>query len=755
VVDAFRNPGNAAISVAPGVTLNSGTGDISVIQSTGAGLTNNSSGDITLDNIIAGNVLVENNGQGGGNISVNGTVTATGTVSMSANGNISTEDITTNGGLIDLTSNSGSLTSGNLTTASPNGGGAITLTAEDSITAGILDSSSSVGNGGNVTLDPIGDIQVSYINAQGGSSGTGGTVNINTQQFFRATNTFTDANGVEASISTAGGNGGGNITIAHGGNGVTPFVVGDATINGTTADITSGNVTIALPQSFLFTYTQGNIGIISVDPPPVPPVPSPVPPAPSPIPPIPSTEPTEPAINPVDLTNSQNQVVSLPPIQNNNNNNTNNNIDALEIDDLFSRDFIQYLGLNQTQGITLTEARNTLSQIEAATGIKPALIYVVFVPETITPAPTTDQSQSQGSSAIAQSSLLRSLTPQPSDRMELILITAEGKPVRQSINATRAEVISMANEFRTQVTDINKPGDYLTPAQKMYQWLVAPLEQDLQQLGIKNLAYIMDTGLRSIPLAALHDGKGFIVERYSVGLMPSLALTNTPYKDVKNLEVLAMGADQFTDQKPLPAVPVELSAIAGNLWPGKFFLNEEFTLKNLQSARSREPYGIIHLATHAEFKPGKPSNSYIQFWDSKLRLDQLAELDLNKPPVELLVLSACRTARGDKEAELGFAGLAVQAGVKSALGSLWNVSDEGTLGLMTEFYEQLTKAPIKAEALRQAQLAMSKGEVRLQDGQLVTSRGNFPLPPQLVQLGNKDLTHPYYWSAFTMIGNPW
>jgi hypothetical protein len=195
VVDAFRNPGNAVISVAPGVTLNSGTGDLSVILSTEAGLTNNASGDITLENIIAGNVLVENNGQGGGNISLNGTVTATGTVSLSANGNISTDDITTNGGLISLTSNSGSLTSGNLTTASPNGGGAITLTAEDSITAGILDSSSSVGNGGNVTLDPIGDIQVNYINAQGGSSGTGGTVNINTQQFFRATDTFTDANG--------------------------------------------------------------------------------------------------------------------------------------------------------------------------------------------------------------------------------------------------------------------------------------------------------------------------------------------------------------------------------------------------------------------------------------------------------------------------------------------------------------------------------------------------------------------------------
>lgn len=105
--------------------------------------------------------------------------------------------------------------------------------------------------------------------------------------------------------------------------------------------------------------------------------------------------------------------------------------------------------------------------------------------------------------------------------------------------------------------------------------------------------------------------------------------------------------------------------------------------------------------------------------------------------------------------ELGFTGLAVQAGVKSALGSLWYVSDEGTLGLMASFYEQLKQAPIKAEALRQAQLAMLKGEVRSQAGKLVTSRGSFPLPPELAQLGDKDLTHPYYWSAFTLIGNPW
>jgi CHAT domain-containing protein len=110
---------------------------------------------------------------------------------------------------------------------------------------------------------------------------------------------------------------------------------------------------------------------------------------------------------------------------------------------------------------------------------------------------------------------------------------------------------------------------------------------------------------------------------------------------------------------------------------------------------------------------------------------------------------------GDKEAELGFAGLAVQAGVKSAVGSLWYVSDEATLGLMAEFYRQLQKAPIKSDALRLAQLAMIRGEVYLEGGKLHGTGENVTLPPELAQLGDKKLSHPYYWSAFTMIGSPW
>jgi CHAT domain-containing protein len=97
----------------------------------------------------------------------------------------------------------------------------------------------------------------------------------------------------------------------------------------------------------------------------------------------------------------------------------------------------------------------------------------------------------------------------------------------------------------------------------------------------------------------------------------------------------------------------------------------------------------------------------------------------------------------------------VQAGVKSALGSVWNISDEGTLGLMSEFYQQLQKTPTKAEALRQAQLAMLKGKVRIKGGVLQTTGENVPLPPELAKLGDIDFSHPNYWSGFTMIGSPW
>jgi len=386
----------------------------------------------------------------------------------------------------------------------------------------------------------------------------------------------------------------------------------------------------------------------------------------------------------------------------------------------------------------LSDIRPILGNIEQATGVKPALIYVDFVP-------------SQLASSPAQPGVKAS----DNDQLEILVVTAQGAPVRKVLyGVTRQQVIAVAERFKAAVSN-PRSKNYLPDAQQLYQWIIAPVEADLQARGIQNLSFIMNAGLRSVPFAALHDGKQFLVEKYSAGLMPSISLTDTRYVPLKNARVLAMGAEQFTELNDLPAVPVEVSTIASSLWSGQQFLNSAFTIENLQRQRQQQPYGILHLATHGEFKPGKPDNSYIQFWNTRLGLDKVRQLGLNNPPVELLVLSACRTALGDVQAELGFAGFAFQAGVKTALASLWYVSDEGTLGLMTDFYSQLKQTPIKAEALRQAQVDMLSGRVRLEKGELRTPNLNVPLPPALAQLGDGDLKHPFYWAAFTMIGNPW
>lgn len=474
---------------------------------------------------------------------------------------------------------------------------------------------------------------------------------------------------------------------------------------------------------------------------------------------------------------------SLPP----NSSKTSVTLPDAELDSLvaameepLTRQFEQHAGKTPSTRIaTLATVQSSLSRIQTVTEIKPAIVYIVFAPATTvsgaaskslmrSASPKTVPSMfgeetnfpevASNQNAIAQSTIKAKRPNRDKENLELVIVTSSGRPIRKQVSVTRQEVLKVANQFRSEITKISRKDNYLTSSRKLYKWLIEPIEADLNSLNIQNLVFVMDSGLRSLPIAALHDGQKFLVEKYSVGLMPSLSLTDTTYVDIKKAAVLAMGASVFPAaqrQKPLPAVPIELATITEELRQGKFFLNEAFTLENLKAQRQQKPAQIVHLATHGEFNSGAISQSYIQLWDTKLRLDQIRQLGLHNPPVELLVLSACRSALGNEDAELGFAGLAVQAGVKSAIASLWYVSDEGTFGLMTDFYQKLQTAPIKAEALRQAQVAMLKGEVRLQKGYLVTSSGNVPLSPELAKLGNKDLSHPYYWAAFTMIGNPW
>ncbi|WP_414514552.1 CHAT domain-containing protein [Nostoc sp. PCC 9305] len=640
-------------------------------------------------------------------------------------GTLNTSSTNGNGGAIALESGGGDISTGNLNSSGVNGG-AIIAKAATNITTGAINSSSSFGNGGNVTLDSSRDIQTTQINAQGGKNGRGGDIDITARQFFRVTDTFTDSNSGLASISSLGGNSGGDITIRHGGGSLNPFQIGNASVNGTAGAIVGGKISI--------------------------------------IPPPPPTETPLVKFNPVDVSNpfplTQQPEVSFASTQA-----TDTNMPELE--EVFTKTFENHLGISNVRIKTLKEAQAILRRIEQATGVKPALIYVLFQPQTEQDSKSQqDETAKQpkpiwefhSQSLEQRRQQVQSTQQQAQDnyQLELVMVTSSGTPIRRQIKgATREQVLKNAQEFQAAITNIQRSPPYLPLAQKLYNWLLEPLEKDLQAQKITNLSFLMDAGLRSLPIAALHDGRGFIVERYSVGLMPSLSLTDTRYADVRNQQVLAMGANRFPDQKPLPAASVELSLIVSQLWTGKSFLNENFTVEKLKQARALQTFGIVHFSTHANFQPGNINKSYIEFWYSKLLISQLRQLKLSQPPVELLVLSACRTALGNPEAELGFAGLAVLAGVKSAMGSLWSVNDESTMGLMTSFYEKLKETPIKAEALRQAQVAMLKGQVRLEKGRLVTASKSFPLPPELREIGDKEFAHPYYWSGFTIVGNPW
>jgi CHAT domain-containing protein len=354
----------------------------------------------------------------------------------------------------------------------------------------------------------------------------------------------------------------------------------------------------------------------------------------------------------------------------------------------------------------------------------------------------------------AKSALLYAV-PRP-DGLHLILVSAQGQPIHKIVKDANAKTLPVATK-NLRINLINPQttsSEYLPPAQQLDRWLIQPLEADLRSQKIGTILFCLGGGLRGLPLAALHDGRQFLVERYNFAIIPAFNLLDRQSKTLTGSQVLAMGAATFTNNPNLPAVPLELATITqSGSWQGKILLNQAFTLTQFRQARSQTPYGIVHLATHADISDKSVKDSYIQFWDRRLQLNQVRDLQLDKPAVQLLVLSACRTALGTPNAELGFAGLAVQSGAKAVLASLWSVDDVGTLVLMSDFYQQLKTAPIKSNALRSTQIAMLKGNLTLANSSIRRVRGN--LPAELQSSPDRDLSHPYYWAAFTTIGNPW
>jgi filamentous hemagglutinin family protein len=755
----------------------------------------------TASNGIGGNTTLT----AGGNIKVGGVNSSgingdSGNIRMDSGGNI---HITNNSGLnsssfngkggnIDLNAAISITADSTLIFSSSaiGNGGDIIFNAGRDITTGEIKSSSLSSNGGNVTLNTAdGDIQVTSIDTQGGTAGKGGTVDITTPNFFRASVFFTDNYGTTASISTAGGLAGGPLIIHHGGNGLIPFIVGASETNGTAAAITTGNLlpeqTIFPVAPFLYTHTQDGIQLISVPGQPLPP-PS-LPPG--------SQGRLDPASSPQesfarfagDLVNAQTSVNQDPTtgtitieltrpdlgslrldgvyqrtlVQNSLN---QGNLDEAvsQIEELFEQDYEEYIGEDLSdEKLTASGIRQVLKTNASKTRTNPAIIYAIASPD-----------QLELVLVLPEGSPIRKRVPaEKCEKLENEL--PEGSPLRKTVPTENGEkqkddekCVKLQDElkkFPRALTNYTSK-DYLPTAKKLYQWLIAPLENELETLKIDTLIFSMDAGLRLLPLAALHDGKQFLIEKYSIGSIPSMSLTDTRYQLLKNSQVLAMGAAQFpnTELTPLPAVPMELATITEQLWSGEYFLNEQFTLANLKNQRleikhAEKPFNIVHLSTHAAF-PDNGKSPYIQFWDSQVGLDDLRTIKWYAPPkVELLTLSGCETAIGNENHELGFAGLAVRADVKSALASLWQVSDVGTLALMSEFYQQLGKqeTTIKAEALRQTQLAMLHGNVRIESGEVRGTGMKVNLPSELKNRKDQNLSHPYYWAGFTIIGSPW
>nr|WP_232231844.1 CHAT domain-containing protein [Coleofasciculus chthonoplastes] len=313
-----------------------------------------------------------------------------------------------------------------------------------------------------------------------------------------------------------------------------------------------------------------------------------------------------------------------------------------------------------------------------------------------------------------------------------VIVSLPGKPLRYfQTDVTETQIDSTIEQLLQALNPVWSTKERLRLSQQVYDWLIRPIEQELKENEIKTLVFVLDGALRNLPMAALYDGEQYLIENYNIALSVGLQLIEPRSLLPQQLKALTAGLTEARDGFPaLPAVELEVENIAAQI-PTKVFLNQQFTHQALQEQIEATPFPVVHLATHGQFS-SKAENTFLLTWNGRIKvkdLDQLLQTRQrqNTNPIELLVLSACQTATGDKRAALGLAGLAVRSGARSTLATLWSVNDESTAQLMVEFYRQLTQSQVsKAQALRQAQLTL---------------------------LRQPNYQHPFYWAPFVLVGN--
>lgn len=313
-------------------------------------------------------------------------------------------------------------------------------------------------------------------------------------------------------------------------------------------------------------------------------------------------------------------------------------------------------------------------------------------------------------------------------RLELLISLPSGFK-RVSVPVTADRLTKEIRAFR-RLVEKRTTREYLPHAQQLYDWLVRPLEPHLAQSPITTLVFVPDSALRTIPLAALHDGSSFLIKKFALAMTPGLTLTDPRPLNRENLRFLTVGLTiSVQGFPPLPYVAEEVESIH-QLYQGDQLLNNVFQTSKLEQELREGRYGALHIATHGEFSTDV-NNSFLLTFDGKLTmqtLDQLVGLfRFRQEPLELLTLSACQTGIGDDRAALGLAGVALKAGARSALATLWFINDDASAALISEFYRQLRNPALsKAVALQRAQSTL---------------------------LDDRIYEHPAYWSPFLLLNN--
>jgi CHAT domain-containing protein len=315
------------------------------------------------------------------------------------------------------------------------------------------------------------------------------------------------------------------------------------------------------------------------------------------------------------------------------------------------------------------------------------------------------------------------------------LLTTPGVQLARSSKIKVQDLNRQIAQFRRELRD--PKSDPRPAAQAMYQLLIGPVAQDLEQAGAKTVMLSLDGALRYLPFSALHDGKTYLNQRYSLPIYTSVAKSKLREGASPQWQAVGLGVTRkLGDFDPLPGVKSEMNGIVrtagGGALPGEVYLDEAFTAQRLRDVSQRN-FPVMHVASHFRFSPGTEANSFLLLGDgSQLTLGDIRTQNYRFDNVDLLTLSACETGLGGgrdatgKEIE-GFGVIAQQQGGKAVLATLWPVADQSTALLMADMYRKRQGQSLnKAEALRQAQIALQE-------------------QPQYA--------HPYYWAPFILMGN--